>query len=175
MEILKEAAPKATRIAVMWNRDDAGMTLRYREIEKSARAMNVDVHALGVREPGDFERAFVEMVRRRPDALFVVADALTNVNRKHLLEFAAAQRIPAMYEFGFLVREGGLLSYGPSADDEFRRAAGYVDRILKGAKPADLPAEQPTRYYLYLNLKTAATLGLTLSPSLLLRADQVIE
>ena len=175
MEILREAVPKATRIAVVWNRDDAGMTLRYREIEKSARAMNVDVHALGVREPGDFERAFVEMVRRRPDALFVVADALTNVNRKHLLEFAATQRIPAMYEAGFLVREGGLLSYGPSADDEFRRAAGYVDRILKGARPADLPAEQPTRYYLYLNLKTAAILGLTLPPSLLLRADQVIE
>lgn len=175
MEILMEATPKARRVAVVWNRDDAGMTLRYREIEKSARTLNVEVQPLGVREPADFQQAFAEMTRRRPDALFVVLDALTNVNRKHLLEFAATQRIPAMYEAGFLVREGGLLSYGPSADDEFRRAAGYVDRILKGTKPADLPAEQPTRYYLYLNLKTAATLGLTLPPSLLLRADQVIE
>jgi putative ABC transport system substrate-binding protein len=175
MEILREATPKATRVAVVWNRDDAGMTLRYREIEKAARAMNVDVHALGVREPADFEQAFAEMTRRRPDAMFVVADALTNVNRKRLLEFAAAQRIPAMYEAGTLVREGGLISYGPSTDDQFRRAAVYVDRILKGAKPADLPAEQPTRYYLDINLKTATALGLTLPPSLLLRADQVVE
>ena len=175
LEILREAAPKATRIAVLWNRDDAGMTLRYREIEKAARAMNVDVHALGVREPGDFPQAFAEMTRRRPDAMFVVTDALTNMNRKHLIEFAAAQRVPAMYESGLFVRDGALMSYGPNADDEFRRAASYIDRILKGAKPADLPAEQPTRYYLSINLKTAATLGLTLPPSLLLRADQVIE
>jgi putative tryptophan/tyrosine transport system substrate-binding protein len=175
MEILKEAAPKATRIAVLWNRDDAGMTLRYREIEKAARVLNVDVHALGVREPGDFQQAFAEMTRRRPDAMFVVSDALTNMNRKHLLEFAATQRIPAMYEFGFYVRDGGLISYGPSADDELRRAAVYIDRILKGAKPADLPAEQPTRYYLSINLKTAAGLGLTVPPSLILRADDVIQ
>jgi putative tryptophan/tyrosine transport system substrate-binding protein len=175
MEILKEAAPKATRIAVVWNRDDAGMTLRYRGIEKSARTLNVEVQPLGVREPGDFQQAFAEMTRRRPDAMFVVADALTTMNRKHLLEFAAAQRIPAMYEFGFIVRDGGLIAYGPSADDELRRAADYIDRILKGAKPADLPAQQPTRYYLSINLKTAAGLGLTMSPSLLLRADSVVE
>lgn len=175
MEILKEAAPKTARIAVVWNRDDAGMTLRYREIERAARTLNVDVQALGVREPGDFQQAFAEMTRRRPDAMFVVADALTSMNRKHLIEFAGTQRIPAMYEFGFLVREGGLISYGPSADDELRRAAAYIDRILKGAKPADLPAEQPTRYYLSINLKTAAGLGLTVPPSLILRADDVIQ
>lgn len=175
MEILKEAVPKATRVAVLWNRDDAGMTLRYREIEKAARTLNVDVHALGVREPGDFPLAFAEMVRRRPDAMFVVADALTNVNRKQLIEFAATQRIPALYEPGFLVREGGLMSYGPSAEDALRRAALYIDRILKGAKPGDLPAEQPTRYYLSINLKTAAALGLTVPPSLLLRADDVVQ
>jgi putative ABC transport system substrate-binding protein len=175
VETLKEAVPKATRLSVVWNRDDAGMTLRYREIERAAKAMSVDVHALGVREPDDFQHAFTEMSRRRPDALFVVADALTTGNRKQLLEFAAAQRIPAIYEFGFIVRDGGLLSYGPSADDEFRRAAVFVDRIIKGAKPGDLPAEQPTRYYLSINRKTAATLGLTLSPSLLIRADDEIE
>ena len=175
MEILKEAAPHATRIAVVWNREDAGMTLRYREIEKAARTLNVDVQALGVREPGDFQAAFTEMTRRRPDAIFVVLDALTNVNRKHLIEFAAAQRIPAMYEAGFFVQDGGLMSYGPSAQDEFRRVAAYIDRILKGAKPGDLPAEQPTRYYLTINMKAAAAIGLTVPPSLLLRADDVVQ
>lgn len=175
VELLKEAVPKATRLAVVWNRDDAGMTLRYREIERAARALHVEVHALGVREPEDFQHAFAEMTRRRPDAMLVVADALTIVNRKQLLEFATTQRIPSMYEVGFIVRDGGLLSYGPSGEDEMRRAAAYVDRIIKGAKPGDLPAEQPTRYYLTINRKTAATLGLTISPSLLLRADDVIE
>jgi putative ABC transport system substrate-binding protein len=175
MEILKAAAPNATRIAVVWNSDDAGMTLRYREIEKAAKTLNVDVQALGVREPSDFQNAFSEMTRRRPDAMFVVLDALTNVNRKHLIEFAASQRIPAMYEAGFFVRDGGLMSYGPSAQDEFRRAAFFIDRILKGAKPADLPAEQPTRYYLSINMKTAATIGLTVPPALLLRADDVVQ
>jgi putative ABC transport system substrate-binding protein len=115
------------------------------------------------------------MTRRRPDAMFVVLDALTNVNRKQFIEFAAAQRIPAMYEAGFFVHDGGLMSYGSSALDEFRRAAAYIDRILKGAKPADLPAEQPTRYYLSINMKTAAALGLTVPPSLLLRADDVVQ
>jgi putative ABC transport system substrate-binding protein len=175
MEILKEAAPHAARIAVVWNRDDAGMTLRYREIEKAARTLKVEVQPLGVREPGDFPGAFAEMTRRRPDAMFVVLDALTNVNRKQLIEFAATHRIPAMYEAGFLVREGGLMSYGPSAQDEFRRAAFYIDRILKGAKPAELPAEQPTRYYLSINMKAASALELTLAPALLLRADDVVE
>jgi putative ABC transport system substrate-binding protein len=175
MEILKEAVPKATRIALVWNRDDAGMTLRYREIERAARAMNVDVQALGVREPEDFQHAFTEMARRRPDAMFVVADALTILNRKQLLEFASTQRTPTMYEAGLIVRDGGLLSYGPNTEDQFRRAAVFVDRIIKGAKPGELPAEQPTRYYLSINRKTAAALGLTISPSLLIRADDVID
>ena len=107
--------------------------------------------------------------------MFLVADALTTMNRKRLIEFATMQRIPAMYEYSFLVRDGGLMSYGPSPEDDFRRAALYIDRIFKGAKPADLPAEQPTRYYLTVNLKTAATLGLTIPPSLLVRADDVVQ
>jgi putative ABC transport system substrate-binding protein len=175
MELLKEAAPGASLIAVLWNSNDQGMTLRYREIEKAARILSVDVQALGVREPADFSQAFAAMTRRRPDAMFVVADALTNINRKHVIDFAAAQRIPAMFESGFVVHDGGLISYGSSPADEFRRAAVYIDRILKGAKPADLPAEQPTRYYLSINLKTAATIGLTVPPSLLIRADDVVR
>jgi putative tryptophan/tyrosine transport system substrate-binding protein len=175
MELLKEAVPKATRIAVFWNTNDQGMTLRYREIEKAARVLHVEVQAHGVREPADFDGAFSTMARQRPDAMFLVADALTNVNRKRFIEFASTQRIPAMYETDLLVREGGLMSYGPNIEDSFRQAAVYVDRILKGAKPADLPAQQPTTYVLAVNLKTAATLGLTMPPALLLRADQVVQ
>ncbi len=174
MQLLKEAVPKAALIAVLWNEDDQGMTLRYREIEKAARFLHVEVQAFGVREPDDFAVAFSAMTRRPPDALFLVADPMTVINRKRVIEFAATRRIPAMYEFDFFVRDGGLMAYGPSFADSFRLAAFYVDRILKGAKPADLPAEQPTRYYLTVNLKTATALGLTLPPSLLL-ADQVIE
>jgi putative ABC transport system substrate-binding protein len=175
MELLKEAVPKATRIAILWNANDQGMTLRYREIEKAARILNVEVQALGVREPDDFDGAFSTMARQRPDAMFLVADALTNLNRKRFIEFAATLRIPAMYETDLIVRDGGLMSYGPKIEDSFRQAALYVDRILKGAKPADLPAQQPTTYVLAVNLKTAATLGLTMPPSLLLRADEVVQ
>ena len=175
LELLKDAVPKASRIAVLWNADDLAMTLRYREVERAARILQVTVQPLGVREPEDFDTAFAAMTRNQPDALFLVTDALTILNRKRIIEFAAARRIPAMYEFDFLVRDGGLMSYGPDLDDILRRAAVYVDKILKGAKPGDLPVEQPTRYYLLVNLKTAKTLGLTIPQSLLLRADEVIQ
>jgi len=175
MELLKEAVPKAARIAVLWNANDQGMTLRYREIEKAARLLQVEVQALGVREPDDFDVAFATITRNRPDAMFLVADALTTMNRKRLIEFAATQRIPAMYESDSIVREGGLMSYGYRFEDSFRQAALYIDRILKGAKPADLPAQLPTTYYLTVNLKTAATLGLTIPPSLLARTDAVVQ
>jgi putative ABC transport system substrate-binding protein len=175
MELLKEAVPKATRIAVLWNTNDQGMTLRYREIEKAARILRVEVQAHGVREPDDFDAAFSAMTRNRPDAIFLVADPLTVMNRKRFIDFAATQRIPAMYEFDFIVRDGGLMSYGPSQEESWRQAAVYIDRILKGAKPADLPAQQPTTYSLAVNLKTAATLGLTIPPSILLRTDEVVR
>jgi putative tryptophan/tyrosine transport system substrate-binding protein len=175
LELLKEVVPKAERVAVLWNADDLAMTLRYREIEKAARVLRVTVQPLGVREPEDFDLAFSAMTRERPDALVLVTDVLTNLNRKRVLDFATAHSIPAMYEYGFLVRDGGLMSYGPDFDDMFRRAAVYVDRILKGSKPSDLPVEQPTRYYLLVNLKTAKALGLTIPQSLMLRADEVIQ
>lgn len=175
MELLKDAVPKAARVAVLWNADDPGMTLRYQHVERAAQALRVGVQPLGVREPNDFDTAFAAMVQHRPDALLLVTDALTRLNRKRVIDFAAAHRIPAMYEFDFLVQDGGLMSYGPSQDENFRRAASYVDRILKGAAPASLPVERPSRYYLAINLKTARSLGLTVPPSLLVRADQVIE
>ncbi len=175
LELLKEAVPKAARIAVLWNADDRAMTLRYREVERAARILRVTVQPLGVRAPDDFAAAFSAMTRERPDALFLVTDALTTLNRKLVLDFAAAHRIPAMYESAVPVRDGGLMSYGANLDDNWRRVAVYVDRILKGTKPGELPVEQPTRYYLLLNVKTAKTLGLTIPPSLLLRADELIQ
>jgi putative ABC transport system substrate-binding protein len=175
LEILKEVVPKAARMAVLWNADNPVMTMRYQEIEKAARALRVAVQPLGVREPDDFEVAFSAMTRDRPDALFMTADALTTLNRKRVIEFTAKHRIPAMYERDSVVQDGGLISYGPSGDDSLRRAAYYVDRIFKGARPGDLPMEQPTRYYLFVNLKTAKALGITIPQSILLRADKVIE
>jgi putative ABC transport system substrate-binding protein len=175
MELLKEAVPQAALIAIVWNDNDHGMTLRYREIEKAARTLRVEVLPLGVRNVEDFTGAFEAMTRRKPDAMFIVTDVLTNMNRKRFVDFAATHRIPAMYETSTIVREGGLMSYGPSFEDGFREAAGYIDRILKGAKPIDLPAVQPRRYYLAVNLKAAAALGLTMPPSLLLRTDELIQ
>ena len=175
LEILKEAIPRAARIAVLWNADDRSMTLRYQQTEKAARLLRVTIQQLGVHEPDDFGVAISAMTRNRPDALFMVTDALTFLNRKRVLDFAAAHRIPAMYERGNLVEQGGLMSYGPDGSDSFRRVALYVDKILKGAKPAELPVEQPTKYYFVINLKTAKALGLTIPQSLLLRADRVIE
>jgi putative ABC transport system substrate-binding protein len=175
MELLREAVPKATLIAIVWNEADYGMTLRYREIEKAAHILQVEVQAVRVRGPEDFPTAFATMTGRRPDAMFLVADALTNVNRKQFIDFAAANRIPAMYESSLIVREGGLMSYGSSPDDEFREAARYIDRIFRGEKPANLPAAQPRRYYLTVNRKAATALGLTIPSSLLIRADEVVE
>lgn len=175
MEILKEAFPKAKRIAILWNADDHAMTLRYRAIDNAARVLQVTVQPLGVRDPDDFATAFAAMTRERPDALFLVADALTTLNRKRVIDFAELHRIPAMYEFAFYVQSGGLMSYGPSGDDINQIVARLLDRILKGAKPGDLPAEQPTRYYLTINLKTAQALGLTIPQSLAVRADEVIR
>jgi ABC-type uncharacterized transport system substrate-binding protein len=175
LELLKEAVPKAERIAVLWNADDLGMTLRYRNVEKAAQTLRVTVQALGVREPNDFDTAFAAMTQTRPDALFLVTDALTLLNRRRVIDFALQHRIPAMYEFDFLVRDGGLMSYGASQEDNYRGAAKYVDRIFKGAAPSSLPVERPSRYYLAINLKTAKALGLTMPPSLLLRADQIVE
>jgi putative ABC transport system substrate-binding protein len=175
LEILTEAVPRASRIAVLWNADDLGMTLRYREVEKAAQTRHVTVQPLGVREPDDFETAFSAMSLHRPDALFLVTDALTLLNRKRVIEFARTHRIPAMYEFSLLVADGGLMSYGASQEDNYRRAASYVDRIFRGAAPSSLPVERPGRYYLTINLRTAKALGLAIPRSLLIRADQLIE
>jgi putative ABC transport system substrate-binding protein len=173
LELIREAVPTASRIAVLWNERDRAMTQRYREIDRAAQAMGVAVQPLGVREPDDFERAFSAMNGERPDAIIMVTDVLTNLNRKRVLDYAKAHRIPAMYEFASVVYEGGLMSYGPSDDDLFGRAAVYVDKILKGAKPSEIPAEEPSVYHLVINPRTAKALGLNIPQSLLLRAELV--
>jgi putative ABC transport system substrate-binding protein len=175
LALLREVAPGLRRVAMLWNLDDLGMTLRYKASAEAAERLGIAVQALGVREPDDFETAFAAMAREMPDAILMVADALTNLNRKRVYDFAIARRLPAIYENEFYVRDGGLMSYGADSEESFTRAAALVDRILKGAKPAELPFEQPTRYNLAINLKTAKALGLDLPPSLLGRADEVIE
>ena len=175
LEILKELVPTAKRVAVLWNAENYAMTLRYREIEKAAQLLGMGVDPLGVREPDDFNVAFAAMTRARPDALMMLTDAFTNLHRQRLIDYVNARQIPAMYEFGNVVRDGGLISYGSDLDETLKLAAVYVAKILKGAKPSDLPVEQPNRYFLVVNVKAAKNLGLTISPSLLLRADEIIQ
>jgi putative ABC transport system substrate-binding protein len=173
--LLKELLPKLHRVAMLWNKDDLGMSLRYDASAKAAEAMGVEVQAVGVREPDDFNEAFAVMDREPPDAILMVSDSLTVLNRKRVFDYAATHRLPAIYEYDPLVREGGLMSYGPDLRESFERAAAMVDLIFKGAKPADLPFEQPTRYLFVINLKTAKSIGLDIPPTLLALADEVIE
>ena len=175
LSLLKELVPGLTKVAMLWNRDDLGMSLRYKASADVAPSMGISVQALGVREPDDFEGVFEAMKREPPGAILMVSDSLTTLNRKRVIDFANAQRLPAIYEFDFLVRDGGLMSYGGDMQECFERAGALVARLFTGAKPADLPFEQPTRYPFVVNLKTARAIGLTLPPSLLARADEVID
>ena len=145
LEILKDAVRNLRLVAMLWNAADLGMTLRYRAAEDAARVLGIKVQTLGVREPDDFENAFAAMTRERPDAILMVSDALTLLNRKRVVDFAAANRLPTIYETSALVREGGLMSYGPKQSAIGERVAEFVARILRGARPADLPLELPTR------------------------------
>jgi putative ABC transport system substrate-binding protein len=175
LSLLKELLPKLHRVAMLWNKDDLGMSLRYDASAQAAAAMGVEVEAVGVREPDDFNEAFAVMDRQPSDAILMVSDSLTVLNRKRVFDYAALHRLPAIYEYDPLVREGGLMSYGPDLRESFDRAAAMVDRIFKGAKPADLPFEQPTRYLFVLNLKTAKSIGLEIPPTVLALADDVVE
>ena len=175
LELLKEAAPKLQRVAMLWNAKDLGMTMRYEASAAVANGLGVTVQSLGVSEPNDFEAAFGAMERSMPDGLLMVADALTFLNRKRVFDFAAEHRLPAIYETEGFARDGGLMSYGPDGPEISERGANLISRILKGEKPADLPLEQPTRYRLVINLKTAKALGLTIPQTLLVQADEVIE
>lgn len=175
LELLTETVPHVRKVAMLWNADNLGMTLRYKAAKAAAEQLRIAVQSLGVREPEDFAAAFTAMTRDPPDAILMVTDALTILNHNRVFDFAAAHRLPAIYEFDFLVRDGGLMSYGPDQGETFDLAAALADRILKGASPADLPLEEPTRFVFAVNLKTAKALGLTIPRAVLARADEVIE
>jgi ABC-type uncharacterized transport system substrate-binding protein len=175
LSLLKEMSPKLQKVAMLWNKDDFGMSLRYEASAKAARALGVTVLALGVSEPDDFSGAFDVMSDEKPDSILMVSDALTSLNRRRVFEYAAARKLPAIYEFDFLVRDGGLMSYGADVKESFTRAAALVARIFTGANPGDLPFEEPTRYLFVLNLKTAKSTGIEIPPTLLALADEVIE
>src|SRR5271154_5531617 len=173
--LLKEMSPQLRKVAMLWNKDDLGMSQRYDASANAAQEIGVTVLPLGVREPDDFNEAFAAMDRDPPDAILMVTDALTLLNRKRVFEYAAEHRLPAIFEQDFMARDGGLMSYGADARESFDRAAALTAKIFGGAKPADLPFELPTRYLFVINLKTAKAMNLTVPNNVLALADEVIE
>ena len=174
LALLKEINPRFSRFAVIWNAAYPGKDLELKDTEVAARAQGVELQAVEVRRADDFERAFSAVLKTRPNALIVFSEPLTLAHQRRIAEFALKNRLPMISEVQF-ADSGGLMTYGPSLPDMFHRAAAYVDKILKGAKPGDLPIEQPAKFDLIINLKTAKALGLTIPPSLLLQADRLID
>jgi putative ABC transport system substrate-binding protein len=176
IQLLKQTFPKLTRpVAVLWNPDYVGMSARFRQAQRAAPAIGMGIRSVEVRDSRELELAMESMDRERPDALLILADPLTTDQRLRIVEFAATERLPAMYETSRFVDAGGLMSYGPNTDKIVSRAAAYVDKILKGAKPADLPIEQPGTFELVINLKSAKALGIAIPEAILLQADRVIQ
>ena len=176
LELLKEIVPKLSRVAVLLNPANPFTALDWKEAQVSAEALHVKLEPVEeVKAAEEFETAFARIVRQHPGAVLMLADRFLLANRARIVDFAAQRRLPAMYPYQEVVVGGGLISYGPSYSDLFRRAATYVDKILKGRKPADLPVEQPMKFELVINLKAAKQIGLMIPPNVLLRADKVIK
>jgi putative ABC transport system substrate-binding protein len=175
LELLKETVPKITRIAVLSNPVNPTQPLEWKAIESTARLLGLQLHSLEVRNAKDFDPAFEEALRARAQALLFLPEAVFSGNINRIVEFTTGNKLPSMYEGSSSVAAGGLMSYGPNINDSFRRAATYVDKILKGAKPADLPVEQPKKFEFVINLKTAKQIGLTIPQKILIRADKVIK
>jgi putative ABC transport system substrate-binding protein len=175
LELLKQALPKVRRVAVLANPASPGTVLIIDKVSAIGGSLGMELRFFEAREPSQFDGAFAAMVKERVEALLVLSDPTLNVNAARLVELAARHGLPAMYGVRAYVDAGGLMSYGPNINAQYRRAGWFVDKIFKGAKPADLPVEQPTTFELVINLKTAKALGLTIPQSLLLRADEVIE
>ena len=175
LELIKEALPGTSRVAFLWNSANLIGTRGFKETERASRPLGIQLYALGLKGPDELQTAFKAASRERVGALFVWEDAVLIHLRTRVLDLAAKHRLPAAAQNREFVEAGGLLSYGSNLPDHFRRAAYYVDKILRGAKPADLPVEQPTKFELVINLKTAKALGLTIPQSLLQRADEVIQ
>lgn len=173
LELLKEIIPGVSRVAVLW--DPTHVDLEFRELEAGARALGVRLQSVEVRAAAELDGAFRSVTGGRADAMIVVPSRLLNLNAKRIAAFAVERRLPAVSMWGFFAEAGGLMSYGPNIDAMIRRTATHADKILKGARPGDLPIERPTRFELVVNLKTAKALGVTVPQSLLLRADRVIE
>ena len=175
LQLLKEVIPSAGRVAILWNPGEFGRQAQAREAERVARALGLSAQLVAVTSQGDLDRVFTAMGRERPDALLVQPSQTNFLQRARIAELAATHRLPTVGWSADTVEAGLLMSYGPNILSLYGRAATYVDKILKGAKPADLPVEQPTKFELVINLKTAKALGLAIPPSVLARADQVIE
>ena len=175
LEILKDVLPTVSRVAILWNPANPSLALIVREADVAAQRLGVQLHLVEARGPDAFDNAFAAMTSAHADALLVLGEPLFLLHRGRLAELAAMSHLPTMHNIREYVEAGGLISYGPSAPDVWRRGATYVDKILKGAKPGDLPVEQPTKFELVINLKTARALGLTIPSALLLRTDQVIQ
>jgi ABC-type uncharacterized transport system substrate-binding protein len=175
LELLKEVLPQLARVAVLWNAANPYSALVFKETQAAGRTLGIEVQSLEVRAPDDFDGAFEAARRQRPDALITVEDPLTVSHRKRIADFTVGQQLPSLHGVREFAAAGGLMSYGASLPDLFRRAAGYVDKILRGAKPADLPVQQPSKFELVINLETAKALGLDIPTTLLARADEVIE
>jgi putative tryptophan/tyrosine transport system substrate-binding protein len=175
LEILKEIFPKLSRVAMLWNKNNPGMTLEAQKTEEVAVPLGLSLQDRGVKSANDLDVVFAVMTKDRPDGFLLLMDPVVTSYRTRILAFLAKNRLPAIFENKEWAEAGGLISYGPDSSDAFRRAAHYVDKILKGAKPADLPVEQPTKFELVINLKTAKQIGLTIPPNVLARADKVIK
>ena len=175
LELLKETLPRLTRVGVLWNPMDQGSAQGLKEIELAAPTLGLEIQSLQVRSPSNFESAFKAAIAGQARALQVLGSGLINSHRNSIIEFATKSRLPTMFADAALVQTGGLMSYGPNAPDLYRRAAVYVDKILKDANPGDLPVEQPKKFEFIINLKTAKQIGLTIPPNVFVRADKVIK
>jgi putative ABC transport system substrate-binding protein len=175
LQLLGEVVPKLSHVAVMWNPLNEFQEISIRQLNAAGETLQIKVQPVAVGVAKDLDAAFATLVKDKPNALIILADRIFLHNRARLIDFATRNRLPGVYTYRELVEAGGLMSYGPSYEDLHRRAATYVDKILKGAKPADLPIEQPTKFNLVINRKAAKALGLTIPPSILARADEVIE
>jgi len=175
LALLKDVLPGLARVAVLWNPTNPAKGPEWQEMQVAAEALGIRLDSFEVRAFADVERAFAALRRERPDALLVPEDPLTMRHRTEIVTLAATAHLPVLYTFREFADAGGLMTYGPSLPALYRRAAYYVDRLLKGSTPADLPVEQPTKFELVINLKTAQALGLTISPTLLFQADEVIK
>jgi ABC-type uncharacterized transport system substrate-binding protein len=174
-ELLKQVVPSLTRAAVLREASNPAASAQFGSIQAMAQSLGVEVSPVGLRDAGEVERAIAAFARSANLGLIVTPSASASTHQDLIIRLAAQHKLPAIYPFRYMVTRGGLISYGPDTLDQFRRAAGYVDRILKGEKPADLPVQAPTKYELVINLKTAKELGLTIPPAVLARADAVIE